>query len=211
QLLLREAALTGLARERRAARRETEPVLPANLLAEATALEVRARLRPGLRLPEVALVERGCRVEHGVEPLAAPALRVLLGRGLLVLERNVEPLRQPLDRADEVDPLRLLDEGDCVASPLAAEAVVRALLGADGKGRRPLVVERAEPRESGARTAKRSAAGEDLDDVGDPLDGFDRGVGDPRHLVLEPRRVRERETIGHAGDVIGGLLRRPAL
>src|SRR5256886_16180600 len=169
--------------------------------------EVRTRFRSCLRLPEVALVERGRRVEHRVEALPVPALRVLLGRSLLILERNVEPLREPLNRSDEVDALGLLDERDRVAAALAAEAVVGAFLGTDGERRRPLVVERAEPGEARARSLQLRPAGNDLDNIGGGLDGLDRGIGDPRHSALEPGRVGEREAIGHAGDVVGRVLR----
>ena len=110
QLLPGEGTLRGLARERRRAGREAEPVLTADVLAEAATRKVGPRIGAGLRLPEVALVERGRRVEYGVKAVAAPALGVLLRRGLLVLERHVEPLREPFDCADEVDAFGLLDE-----------------------------------------------------------------------------------------------------
>ena len=45
-----------------------------------------------------------------METGAAVALRRLLGRDVLVLELDAEALGEPLDRAGEVEPLRLLDE-----------------------------------------------------------------------------------------------------
>ena len=77
----------------------------------------------------MALEEGGGLVEHGVEPLAALARLVGQRRALLVLELDPEPLRQPLDRADEVEPLGLAHEGDDVAALAAAEAVVEVEIG----------------------------------------------------------------------------------
>src|SRR5207245_2597034 len=108
-------------RERRLARGEPEPELAADLLAAAAPREVRARLRGSLGLPEVALVEAGGPLEQRVEALSVSALPVLLGRPLLVVELHVEAIGEPLDRADEVDPLVLLHERDRVASLAAAE------------------------------------------------------------------------------------------
>ena len=60
----------------------------------------------------------------GEEPLPlAPRLIGLRG-ALLVLERDAEPLREPLDRADEVEALGFPHERDDVTSLAAAEAVV---------------------------------------------------------------------------------------
>ena len=111
------------------ARRETEPELAADRLAEPAALEVVAHGHSGRRLPEVALVERGRLVEHRVQPVAPLPRLLLLRRRLLVLERDAEPLRQPLDRLGEVEVLRLADERDHVAALAAAEAVVELVGG----------------------------------------------------------------------------------
>src|SRR5262249_58700537 len=173
QLLLCEAALDGLPHERRAARGETDPILAADFLPEATAREVGACVGACLRLPEVALVERGRRVQHPVEAVAAPAPGVLLWRCLLVLERDVEPLREPFDRAYEFDAFGLLDERDCVAGRPAAEAVVEPFLRADREGRRPLLVEGTEAREAPARAAQLRSFRDDLDDVRGRLDRLD--------------------------------------
>ena len=165
QLVGGEALLARLLREP-GARREAEAELAADLLAEAAALEVRAHRDAGRGLPEVALVERRGLVEHGVEPVAALARLLLLRRGLLVLERDAEPLRQPLDRAGEVEVLGLADERDHVAALAAAEAVVELVGRVDREARRPLLVERAAARVARAGLAQRRAAGDDLDHVG---------------------------------------------
>src|SRR5213078_4333945 len=145
QLLLHEPTLRGLARERRPARREAEPVFAADVFAEAPTRKVGPRIGAGLRLPEVALVERSRRVKHCVEAVASPSPGVLFRGSLLVLERHVEALREPFDCADEVDAFGLLDERDRVTGGAAAEAVVEPFLGANGERRRPLVVEGTEP------------------------------------------------------------------
>src|SRR5207249_6388908 len=129
---------------------EAEPKLGTNLLVEPAVGEVGARRLTPLRLPERAFVEDGGLLEQRVEPIASAALRVGLRRELLVLERNVEPVGEPLDRADEIEPIRLLDERDGIAADAAAEAVVRALFRQDGERRRLLLVERAEARVSAA-------------------------------------------------------------
>ena len=66
--------------ERVAAEREAEPELAADLLAQAAPREVVARQRAGLRVPEVALVERGRLVEQRVEPLPPAARASSAGR-----------------------------------------------------------------------------------------------------------------------------------
>ena len=180
QLVGREALLARLLREA-GARREAEAELAADGLAEAAALEVGAHGYAGRRLPEVALVERGRLVEHGVEPVAALARLLLLRRGLLVLERDAEPLRQPLDGAGEVEVLRLADEGDHVAALAAAEAVVELVGRVDREARRPLLVERAAAGVARAGLAQRRPAGDDLDHVGCRDDLSDRRLLDPRH------------------------------
>ena len=125
------------------AEREPQPVLAAHLFAERAAREVVARVRPRRRIPEDALVVGGRGIEQREQPLAPLPARIRLWRDLVVLERNVEPIREPLDRADEVELLRVADERDQVALRAAAEAVVELLERVDGEARRPLLVERA--------------------------------------------------------------------
>src|SRR5205085_7389707 len=125
QLVLGEAALSRLLGQRAPAGREPEPVLAAHGVRQPATLEIRARrLSPG-GVPQIPLVERGGLVED-LEQTLAPLPRTVRLRGaLLVLERHAEPLRQPLDRAGEVEVLALLDERNDVAADPAAEAVVQ--------------------------------------------------------------------------------------
>src|SRR5262249_35217066 len=123
ELLAREPAIHRLAHERRAAEGEPEPELTATVRAEPSPCEVVARDRARLRGPEVALVEGRRRVEQLVEPLAAASLHVVLRRRLLVFELDVEAVREPFDRAGELELLRVADERDQVALRAAAEAV----------------------------------------------------------------------------------------
>ena len=140
QLVAREPLLLRLLREP-APRREAEPELAADRLAEPSAREVVAHRRAGRRLPEVALVERRRLLENGVQPVA-PLPRLLeLRRGLLVLEIDAEPLGKPLDRLGEVEVLGLADERDHVAALATAEAVVQLVGRVDGEARCPLFVE----------------------------------------------------------------------
>ena len=99
------------------------------------------------------LEEHGRLVEQGVEPVPAPACLLGLGRRLLVFERDVEPLREPLDRADEVDALRFLDEADDVTALAAAKAVIELVDRIDRKARGALVVERTAADEAAALLA----------------------------------------------------------
>ena len=78
QLVPRKATPEGLARKGRPPERKPEPVFATDVLAQSTAREIVPRRRPRLRVPEVALVERGGRVEQLEQPLAPAALRVLL-------------------------------------------------------------------------------------------------------------------------------------
>src|SRR5262249_8718686 len=94
QLPVGEALLPRLARQGRPTRREPEPVLAADVLAEAAAREVLTRLLAPRRLPQVALVEARRLLEQCQQPLAPAARRVLLRRGLLVLERDAIALRE---------------------------------------------------------------------------------------------------------------------
>ena len=160
---------------------------------------------PGLG-PEHALVERRRLVEQRVEPILAPALRVGLRRRLLVLELDVEAVGEPLDRADEVEPLGLAHERDRVAADAAAEAVVRAAVRRDRERRRLLLVEGAEPRVAAADLAQPRARLDEVDDVRRGLDGVDGRVLDPRHL--ERLGVLEGEAVGHAREIVHDLVRR---
>ena len=126
QLVLRVALLQRARREPRPARRIAEPELAADLLAEPAGGEVLARAGAGLGLPEHSRVELGRPLEQRPQPVLALSLLLLLGRRLLVLELDAEAAREQLDRADEVDVLGLLDEGDRVAALAAAEALERA-------------------------------------------------------------------------------------
>ena len=65
-----EALLLRLAGQRRRERREPEPELPARLLAEPAPRQILPCGSARLRVPEVALVERGGLLEQGVEPVA---------------------------------------------------------------------------------------------------------------------------------------------
>ena len=92
----------------------------------------------------MTLIEGGRAVEQLEEPLLALARTILLRRGFLVLELDAEAVGKPFDRADEVEVLLLLDEGDRVATFAAAEAFERAPVGGDVEARRLLLVEGAE-------------------------------------------------------------------
>ena len=112
---------------------------------------------------------------------AAVALRSLLGRDVLVLELDPKAIREPFDRAGEVEPLRVPDELDHVAALVAAEAVVEAEARVDREAWRALLVERAAADEAGALLAQRRALLDDRDEVGRSLDRLDRVVLDPGH------------------------------
>jgi hypothetical protein len=178
QLVAREPLLLCLLREP-APRRETEPELAADRFAEPSAREVVAYRRTGRRLPEVALVERGRLFEDGVQPVAALARLLELRRGLLVLEADTEPLRQPLDRLGEIEVLGLADERDHVAALATPEAVVQLVGRIDGEARRPLLVEGAATRVAGASLSQRGTAGDDFHHVG-------RGDDLPHGCLLDP-------------------------
>ena len=166
QLLLRVALLERAPAERRAAGCEAEAELLAHVLAEPTAGEVLARERAPVALPQHALVERGRPLEQLLEPLAALALPGGLGRDLLVLDLDVEPLREELDRADEVDLLELLDERDRIAALAAAEALERPARRRDDEARRPLLVERAQPLVRAARLPQADVVLDERQDLG---------------------------------------------
>src|SRR5712692_4687483 len=159
--------------------RKAESKLAANVLAETAPGKVLAHRLARLGLPEVALVERGRLLEQRVQPLGAAAACVRLRRGRLVLERDPVAVGEPLDRAREVEVLRLADEGDDVAGGRAAEAVVQALLRADREARRPFLVERAAAGEPRARLAQLRPRRNDVDEIGRGLDRLDGRILDP--------------------------------
>ena len=144
-------------------------------------------------MPEIAFV-KGCGgVEQREQTLAAPATGVVLGRGLFVLELDVEPVGKPLDRTHEVQLLGLLDEPDRVPADAAAEAVVGALDGTDGEARCALVVKGTAPHVAGAGLAQLRAGGDDVDDRRSGLDALDGRVLETRSTLTEPAPVPCRD------------------
>ena len=180
QLVAREALLLRLAGEA-GARREAEPELAADLLAQPAAREVRAHRLTGGGIPQVALVERRRLVEQRMQPVTPLSRCLDLRRALLVLERDPEALREPLDRADEVDALRLPHERDHVAALAAAEAVIELVHRVDGEAGRPLLVEGAATAVARTGLAQGRAPAHHLDHVGGGDDGANGVVLDPRH------------------------------
>ena len=157
ELVEREPALLRLLREPLAGS-EPEPELLCDLLAEAATGEVLAHGGARFAVPEEALEVACGLVEHGVHALAPAPLRLDARRCVLDLDRDAEPLREPLDRADEVEVLGLAHERDDVAALPAAEAVVELLDRVDGERRRLLLVERAaagETRSGGSSELRR--------------------------------------------------------
>src|SRR5262249_46207698 len=143
--------LPRLPHERGAGRREPEAELAARVVRERARRQVLARRSAVLALPQAPLVVRGRALQQVAQPVLPAPPRIFAGPRLLVLERHAEPVGEELDRADEVEPLRLADERDRVAALVAPEAVVRAARGRDVERRRPLLVERAEAHVAGAR------------------------------------------------------------
>ena len=156
QLALTEAALSRSEQHSIVgARRPADPEAAQHLLREPPPREVLARARRLRRVPQAALVVRTGPLEQLEQALLAPAargrLRVLLGQ----LELDVVALREPFDRAREVEPLRLAREIERVTGGLAAEAVVELLGGRHRERRRALLVERTKPGVGvGARAAQ---------------------------------------------------------
>ena len=146
QLVGRKALLARLLGEP-APGREPEPELLRDVLAEPARCEVLPDGSSGVAVPEKPLEVRRRLLENGVEALAPPALGLDARRCLLVLERHAKAFGEPLDRADEVEVLRLADEGDDVSPLPAPEAVVELVDRVHGERRRPLLVERAAARE----------------------------------------------------------------
>ncbi len=181
EVLLREALGASLLGEHRPAGREPEPVLAAHGLREAPTRQVLTRLGAGGRVPEVALIEGGRLLEEREQARAALALRLGLRRCLFVRERNAVALREPLDRAGEVEPLGLLHERDEVALHLAAEAVEELVHRVDGEARRPLLVEGAASRPARPDLSQLGTGADHLDHVRRSLHLVDRGLGDYGH------------------------------
>ena len=108
---------------------------------------------------------------------------------------DVEAIREPLDGADEVEPLRLAHERDRVATLSAAEAVICAAVGRHGERRRLLLVEGAQARVAPADLAQARARLDEVDDVRRGLHGVHRGVLDPRHysfVLFRCQRAKRR-------------------
>src|SRR5262249_18408634 len=131
--------------------------------------------------------------------------RLRLRRGLLVRERDAEALGEELDRADEVEVLDITHEADRVPAAVAAVAVVELVDRVHGEAGCALLVKRAAAHVARALLAKSGVARDQLDDVDGLLDLLDGAVLDAGHgslRVSERRGVREREAIGHAGEVV---------
>ena len=127
-------------------RRVADPELPQRPLGQPTSEEVLPRVSGLLGLPEDSgVVGRGA-VQHVEQPLLAAAARGGPRILLLGLELDPRPLGQRLQGRLEVQPLGLHHELEDVAALAAAEAVVELLDRVDAERRRPLVVERAQPR-----------------------------------------------------------------
>src|SRR6266511_2068507 len=173
ELFASEAAAERFTHERRAAERESESVLAAHFFAEPAPREVVASKRACLRVPEIALVERGGCVEEFEQAFAVAATGVLLRRRLLVLDLDVEAVGKPLDRAGEVKLLRVAHERDQVPLRAAAEAVVELVRRVDREARRPFLVERATAEIARPGLAQLRSRGDDRDHVGCNLDFLD--------------------------------------
>src|SRR4029077_18581422 len=122
-------------------------------------------------------------------------LLLLLGRRLLVLEVDAETPCEQLDRADEVDVLRVLDKRDRVAALAAPEALEGAASRRDGEAGRALLVERTEALVRAAGLAQTDDVLDDREDLHRRLDALDRLVLDPGHALVQLCRVREREPV----------------
>ena len=144
ELLLAEAAAArGEQHPVPGARRVADAELAQRLLGEAASGEVLARTLRLLGVPQVARVERRGASEQRVQALTAGAISGRRGVLLLGLQPHPEAVGKRLDRALEVEPLRLHDEVERVAGLRTAEAVVVLLVGADVKRGGALLVERA--------------------------------------------------------------------
>jgi hypothetical protein len=148
------------------ARRVADAELAQRALGQPAAEQVLARAGRLARLPQHAHVvgrgplEQREQARLAVAPLGRP--RVLR----LGLELDPRPLGERLERGLEVEPLGLHHELEDVAALAAAEAVVELLDRVDAERRRPLVVERAQPRVAPlAGLAQLGARADELDEV----------------------------------------------
>src|SRR5581483_7289080 len=142
---------------------------------------------------EKSLVEARRLVEQ-LEQAPAPLTgRILARRRVVVLERDVEALAEPLDGADEAEALRLANEGKDSAALPAAEAVVLALRRVDGEARGALLVERAATGVLRSRLAERRPLLGHTYEVGSLAHRLDRRVLEPsRHVARAWQRSRAR-------------------
>ena len=143
----------------------------------AALVQIGARALRQRALAQDAMVEGGGQRQQLAPPvLPAPPGRDLRAQ-LLVFERDVEAVGQPLDGAHEVERVARLDIGDRVAADPAAVAVVELLGRVDVERRRALVVERAAADPLGARLAQLRVGARELDDVGPLAHLLERGRG----------------------------------
>ena len=140
-----------------------------------------SHLLPALAFPERSLVEACGILEQRQQPVPAAAAAVVGPATFLVFELDAIPVGQRLDRLREVESLGLLHEAEDVAAALAAEAVVRLLVGADREARRALLVKGTAADPAGADAAERRPGLDELDDVDGVADGVDRRLADQRH------------------------------
>ena len=148
ELVAREALLARLARERRAAGREPEPELAADLLAErrgprgsrARRLARAATPRGSARRSAAACSSSAWRRSRRRRSASGSgeASSYSSGTRKRSASHSIAPAKSRLSVS--------CDERDRVAALAAAEAVVELRRRVDGEARRPLVVERAEPR-----------------------------------------------------------------
>ena len=140
--------------------RVTHPEAAHEGLRDAALLQVRGRAVAGLaELGRVEAVRRG---EDLVELLLAVFPRPARDTAR---DGDAEARREGLDRLRKVEPVHLPHEVDDVASGAAPEAVVEPFLAVHREGRRPLVVERAEPLPGAAGFLQARVLANHLDDI----------------------------------------------
>src|SRR5439155_10191303 len=122
--------------------RPTETEAADRLLVETAGNKIIAAAGAGRR-PQLPLVELGRGGERFQLRLLALRPLALLRR--LLRHRDPGLARQPLDRLDKIEIVGAHQKADRIAVRAAAKAVEEALVVDDVKGRRLLVVERAEP------------------------------------------------------------------
>ena len=163
---------------------------PGGVAVEASAVQVLAGRATVSGFDEEAMVE----VDGGGGDLdeAGPARPVLGGAPVVVAQRDPGPLREPLDRFDEVEVLDFADEGDGVTRLLAAEAVVEPERRVDRERRGLLLVEGAEPHPALTDALQRHVLAGHRDEVG--------RLSDPRDVLVEdPHRGSGYGASGVAG------------